>query len=198
MKRACVVEGCGKPIAVLGLFCEPHYRRKRRWGDPLGGRTARGSVQLYLNEVVLVHDGTECLSWPFSRDEKGYGKIRYRGVPKKVSRVVCEQVRGPAPSRNHDAAHSCGKGHEGCVAPRHLSWKTKKQNAADCLLHGTDSRGEHNARAKLTQHDIASIRGMRGSMSQRCIGEMFGVGQTTISAIHRGVNWGWLDQKDAT
>lgn len=50
---------------------------------------------------------------------------------------MCQKAHGDPPSPKHDAAHSCGRGHEGCVNPNHLSWKTKKQNQADRITHGT-------------------------------------------------------------
>lgn len=66
-----------------------------------------------------------CLIWPFVSKLHGYGQFGYLGKNYYAHRFMCELAHGPAPSPLHEAAHSCGRGHEGCVNPQHLSWKTK-------------------------------------------------------------------------
>lgn len=105
---------------------------------------------------------------------------------------MCTLAHGKRPSRRHQAAHSCGKSHEGCVHPGHLRWATPQENEADKLLHGTHMRGERNHNAKLTEDDIRLIRSLRGKLSQRAIGEKFHVSEAAIMMIHSGRNWGWL------
>lgn len=55
--------------------------------------------------------------------------------------------------------------------------------------------GEDNNRAKLNEQDVKEIlRLLRDTqMSQREIAEMYGVDQTTISDIHLGRNWSWVE-----
>lgn len=146
----CSIEGCDKPAMSRG-WCSAHWHRAyRNNGDPLAGRkpgAKAGEPQEYLRDVVLPYNGEDCLTWPFGRSS-GYGKIHLTGGQYLVSRVVCETVNGPPPTARHEAAHSCGKGHEGCVNPRHLSWKTPAENWADKYAHGTDNRGERNGRWK--------------------------------------------------
>ncbi len=46
-----------------------------------------------------------------------------------VARWVCEQKHGPAPSPEHEAAHTCPHGErEDCVNPDHLVWMTRTEN----------------------------------------------------------------------
>lgn len=59
-----------------------------------------------------------------------------------VSRLVCEYINGKAPSPEHEAAHNCGKGHEGCVNPLHMRWATRAENFSDKVIHGTSMRGK--------------------------------------------------------
>jgi hypothetical protein len=103
--------------------------------------------------------------------------------------VVCETVHGPAPTAKHEAAHSCGNGHLGCVSPHHLSWKTPIENAADKLNHGTNPNGENNGQSKLTAENVSSIRQLAGILAQRKIAERFGVSQSAVSLIVSGRNW---------
>ena len=99
-----------------------------------------GEPMRYFREVVLAYDGNECQTWPYARSDRGYGQVYQDGRVEYVHRMVCEERHGPPPTPKHDAAHSCGKGHEGCVTKRHLSWKTHKENMADAIEHGTLGR----------------------------------------------------------
>lgn len=155
-------------------------------------RTKHGEAQRYYRDVVLAYEGDECLIWPYGRTA-GYGVLG----KKIVSRLVCEEEHGPPPTPKHEAAHSCGKGHEGCVTKAHVSWKTHAENMEDMVAHGASPRGERHGCVKLTEPDIHVIRGLKGQMSQREIGEMFGVDQSTVSYIHKGQRWGWLSESEA-
>lgn len=190
MKGICSVPGCGKP-ARRREWCGSHYDRWRLYGDPLGGSTGWGEAQRYFRDVVLTYDGNECHPWPFSKNGAGYGLLftLRTGSKELVSRLVCEQEYGPAPSIDHVAAHSCGNGHLSCCTKRHLSWKTRVGNADDSLLHGTRAMGEKHGRSRITEADVRSIRALGGSISQRAIGELFGISQGQIGRIIRGEKW---------
>lgn len=188
---SCSILNCGKPIYRRG-WCRGHYARFLNHGDPLGGRTFWGEPDRYLNEEAFVYTGDDCLIWPYNRDRGGYGLIRRDGRTHLVSRLVCEHRHGPPPTPEHQAAHSCGRGKDGCVNPRHLTWKTPVENAADKLLHGTLCRGESNSSVKLTEDDVREIRFSLGTVTQRELAERFGVSKNAISNIKIGKTWGWL------
>jgi hypothetical protein len=134
-----------------------------------------------------AHQGDECLVWPFCRDGKnGRGRIGYLGKQTWAHRFMCEFVYGPAPSPEHEAAHSCGKGHEGCVNPKHLEWKTKSDNQRDRAKHGTKARATWGMRGKLTPEEVAAIRVLKGRTTQDAIAKLFGVTDTTIRDIFSG------------
>lgn len=133
--KQCTGRGCDRPVIARG-FCRRHYLRWYKHNDPEAGRTARGEPMRWLKSQIAF-DGEDCLTWPFNRNTRGYGTVGRHNA----SRVMCELVHGPAPSRSHDAAHSCGLGHKGCVHPKHLRWATKKENQADRYIHGTLSKG---------------------------------------------------------
>lgn len=190
--RICSIPDCGKPRYLRG-WCNAHYLRWRRHGDPLGGRTGRGKATQFLNEVVLPYDGDDCLIWPFGRGAHGYASIRDSTGRKRGHRLVCEIANGPPPTPEHESAHSCGKGHLGCVTKRHLSWKTRQENIADKVLHGTAPRGERNHRAILTEADVREIRARQGTATQAEIGAMFGVSQSLVGMIHSRKIWKSVD-----
>lgn len=141
-------------------------------------------IQAHVN-----YDGDWCLIWPFG-GANGYGTFGGWVDGKKVfvyaHRYMCELVHGPAPSSDHEASHSCGRGHEGCVHPRHVSWKTKSENQADRARHGTKSTG---CRGKLTPEQAAEIMSLRGRMPQKDIAARFGISRANVSLIHCGKLW---------
>lgn len=150
-------------------------RRRARNGDP-----AR-----FLDQTIAARP-EGCVIWPFSRGKDGYANMRLEGAYVRVARVVCERVHGPAPTRRHNAAHSCGRGDHGCIGPSHLRWATPAENEADKVQHGTDQLRRGGAR--LTPSDVVAIRGEQGS-SQRALAARFGVCQSTIGLILRGETW---------
>jgi hypothetical protein len=85
-----------------------------------------------------------------------------------------------------DAAH--GACHNRlCVNPRHLSWKTRKENVADTLRDGTRNCGVRNGRSKLSEAEILEIRA--DQRYGRKIAKDFGVTRQTISDIKLGRTW---------
>lgn len=158
------------------------------------GRTTKGTLPIFLEDVVMAYGGDECLFWPFGRSGGGYAQMHDGGHIVLVCRVVCERVHGPSPTPKHQAAHSCGRGTSGCVTKGHLSWKTPVANHADKLIHGTSNRGERHGNSKLTTADVIAIKAARGKLLQREIAEMYSVSHGTVSEIHLGKTWAWLDQ----
>lgn len=130
----CIVEGCNKPNRSNKCeYCNMHYTRLWRNGslDRVNGET-----QPFIDS--LQREGVGCVTWPFPRNAvTGYGKLTRDGVDILAHRYICEKFHGPPPTPEHTAAHSCGKGDEGCIAPWHLSWKTQADNLMDRVTHGT-------------------------------------------------------------
>jgi hypothetical protein len=191
--RLCSISGCGRRHLAKGL-CRDHYYRKARHGDPLGGGTAPGEARKFYEDVVLKYDGDDCLIWPFAKSKSGYGMVLRNGKMSNVSRFVCEDIYGPPPTPEHQAAHSCGRGDDACVSMRHLSWKTPSDNQADRLIHGTHSRGEQHNMVKLSEVQVREIISLKGKEPQRSIARRFGVTFQTVSDIHRGRRWAWVER----
>lgn len=185
---ACSIDGCSGNAVARG-WCETHYRRWKRNGDPTFSVRAQarpGELRRFYRAVVLPYEGDECLSWPFGCLSSGYAKMGNS----VVSRLVCEDEHGPPPTPEHQAAHSCGRGHLGCVARKHMSWKTPKENQRDQLQHGTVMCGARNPNAKLSESEVFEIRRLHGSgVSTRRLCDQFGVSNQTISSIMTGRTW---------
>jgi hypothetical protein len=186
-KKLCSVDGCGKPARTKSL-CSPHYRRLLRHGNPLGGGTSHGAAKQWLLDHRDYNASDECLLWPFACTANGYAFVRFWETKstESAARVMCMLVNGPPPKPWYHASHLCGKGHHGCVHPRHLSWKTPADNHADKRIHGTSMAGQKNPSAKLSDADVAYIRSMKGEVLYRELADKFGVSSSLISRIISG------------
>lgn len=147
------------------------------------GRT----IQWIRDHVDYPHDEW-CLIWPFSTT-RGYGNFGYLGKRYYSHRFMCELVRGEPPTPEHQAAHSCGNGHVGCVNPRHLSWKTKSENQLDCRAHGTHAKAAAGNRGILSLDLAEQIRAMKGIKTQWEIAEENGISESTVSDIWLNRTW---------
>jgi hypothetical protein len=195
-EKICTIADCGNPTCAHGL-CHKHYARLRRTGDPEGFlpgfKDRRRHVARWVDQYCLSFAGDECLSWPFARDKQnGYARMsgwdtdKQRGRAFSAARVICEKVYGPPPEPWYEAAHTCGKGGEACVNPRHLRWATPADNRADKRLHGTRSVGTKHPSAKLTDEQVAYVRAMRGKIKQVDLARELGVSHAIISRIYSG------------
>lgn len=188
----CKIDDCGKPAKAKG-WCSAHYERWRKHGDPLRGGplgTPDGEPQRYFVEVVLPYEGDDCLIWPYAKDSNGYGQMHLDGRVHYITRLACAEVHGPAPTDRHQAAHSCGNGHDSCCNPHHLRWATVQENHADKKEHGTFTPPPKVT--KLSASQVHEIRSLKGKMTQREIAKIYGVGHAAIGAIHRGKTWSSL------
>lgn len=141
----------------------------------------KGRNLKWLQDRVL-HQGDECLIWPYSRNHQGYGQLGYHQKMRKAHRVMCILAHGEPPTPKHHAAHSCGNGHLGCVHPGHLSWKTPQENRTESNAHGTGygRKGKKELRPEI----ILQIR--RSPKSYLEIASEFGVYWGTVGKIKRG------------
>lgn len=191
-KPLCSIPNCGKPHYSLS-YCRAHYRRVHLYGTPDAGRVSPGTALQWVAEHT-AHQGNSCLPWPFCKSGDGYGRVYLPGHGYMTApRYMCVCAHGSPPSRKHEAAHSCGKGHLGCVNPNHLRWALPWQNQADRILHGTVARGALNHTTKLSENQVREIRSLKGELSLRRIASRFDVSVGAVRGIHDGINWAWLE-----
>lgn len=190
--KPCSIDGCNgnahRTAHTAKGFCRNHYRRWKRYGDPLGGETSRGEPIKFFREVVMTCQSEDCLIWPYGRARRGYGTITENGESVSVHRFVCKSFHGNPPSDVHQAAHSCGNGHLGCVNPKHLRWATPKDNLSDRKTHGTLNCGERQGLSKLNNEAVLEIRS-NTSNTQGELAKKYGVSRFSINQVIRRRTW---------
>jgi hypothetical protein len=188
--RICTIDGCGKSLIALGL-CGMHYQRLRNGTDMLKPSTADGAPMAFIELVSkTLASVTDCIKWPYATNSQGYGHLNVNGAYPIASRLVCELAHGKPTFPKAEAAHSCGNGHEGCVNPNHLSWKTSSGNKADMVRHGTRLTGERNPNSRLTVEQVSIIKeGIRARVSDSQLAHRFGVTSNVVWKIRHGRMW---------
>lgn len=189
--RTCKV--CEKPAKARG-FCDSHWYRWKKHGDPRAGNLAKGAKLRWI-ESILSTEEMQCITWPFSRNKTGYGSVTYNGRVQLASRVVCEMTHGPASSSDFQAAHSCGGGMAGCVNPRHIRWLSRSENNLEKEAHGTLLRGQQIRQSKLDEESVIAIRRqLAEGRRQADLARQYGVSPGSILLIKNRKNWAWLPE----
>lgn len=125
-----------------------------------------------------------CLIWPLSRAQNGYPTAGKNNAI-RPHRIMCEHRNGPPPSPEHQAAHSCGKGHLGCVNPWHLNWKTPAENQ----IERYQQQGQPMPRFRLRPDQVDEIRSMKGRERTVDTAARFQCTEANIRQIQSGKTW---------
>ena len=106
-----------------------------------------------------------------------------------LHRLVALAFIGEPPSCRHQVAHNDGDRLNNHYT--NLRYATPRENAADRVRHGTQSRGETAGPVRLTEVAVRQIRALadRG-VPQDLIAEIFETSQSHIGRVVRGEAWG--------
>jgi hypothetical protein len=133
--RTCSLDGCdGKHYAKS--YCEVHYVRFRRWGDPTKVGTtpyeqwSNGSPEVRQSRLlnkIAASDDESCWEWLGTKSAAGYGQMRVAGSRQYTHRVSYEMFVGPIPE-GLSIDHLCRN--RACCNPAHLEAVTHAVNVA--------------------------------------------------------------------
>lgn len=189
--RICTVDGCAASHFGRG-YCVKHYKRWYKHGDPLAGSTEWGAAKRFIENAATAATD-ECITYPFYRNAEGYGWMRYGDGNKGSHVVVAMLAHGPKPTPKHEACHTCGNGHNGCVNPRHIYWGLRSDNVRDAYRHGTAFGGKHSPfgqaahAAKYSDELIAHVKAaLQSGETTTSVSRRTGISQSHISRIKHG------------
>lgn len=187
--KPCRMDDCDIKAISQGL-CDMHYTRLRRHGDPAVIRNADRKLDSAARLERYGWTVTDAGCWEFNGPTRhGYGQISIRGNRSAVaSRVAYDAWVGEI-GEGMFVCHSCDN--PVCINPRHLFLGTHDENMDDCRAKMRHQHGERTWMAKVTEDQSVEIRNLyaTGRYTQAEVGRMFGLGQTSVSAIVRRVNW---------
>ena len=149
MPNLCSIDDCPAPAHCRG-WCEKHYARWKRHGDPFATKT---TVTRHLtNEErfwFYVQKGEGCWTWTGTDvNSAGYGRIALNGGGKELVHRYSVRLHGVDIPEGWNVDHLCRN--PSCVNPDHLEPATQSVNiqrariangtAAHIQPHGTRPR----------------------------------------------------------
>jgi hypothetical protein len=199
--KSCSIENCENKYAGKG-FCQKHYQKNKRYGDPLAGKTYsqnKAGSEEYISENSEI-DINDCWIWKKYKNNKGYGHPKFKGESILAHRLSYLTFIGEIPNNLH-VLHNCDN--PTCVNPKHLFLGTNQDNMKDRNNKNRQSRlkGKDHGRSKLVQEEVDEIRilysaelaerarGKGIQLTQRELAERFRVGETQISDIVNNKIW---------
>ncbi len=148
------------------------------------------SLSSRFHSKIMADPNSGCWLWTAHVNLGGYGRIGLERSKKTDSahRISWKLYNGAIPDGLF-VLHKCDV--PSCVNPDHLFLGTHADNMADMVRKGHTIRcsGKKNGRAKLSDDEVKQIRSLRGEISQREIGLLFGVNDRSVSAIQLGQKW---------
>lgn len=196
MNPTCIIDGCDRPVLARN-WCNSHYNRWYRHGDPLAGRVAMGVPLATLRKWVSTRDRSQCWPWPYGQNGVGYGVVKFEGRYIVATQVALTLDGRPAPDPALHALHACDN--PPCVNPAHLEWGTPSENMQQCHSRGRWTRedapkGEASSAAKLKEDDVREIRRRsQDGESLSSLSTAFRVGKSQVRRIIRRESWAHVE-----
>jgi len=150
-----------------------------------GGRGKQFTVQEQLDHYGFAVDENDCWNWLGPINGYGYGWFSALGERKLVHRVMLGDI-----PKDKLACHTCDN--RKCGNPSHLYAGTHKENTADMVKRGRQSKlhGEKGANSKLSALQVEEIRDrLSAGAKQVTLAREFGVNDSTISRIKTRKRW---------
>lgn len=129
-----------------------------------------------------------CWNWTACKTRHGYGQVRINYRLYYSHRVAWKILNGEFDD-DLDVLHKCDN--PSCVNPDHLILGSHQDNMDDATIKQRIPGGEIHHWAKLSEKEVLEIRERYaiGGISQRTLGDMYGVTRLAIHYIVRRKNW---------
>ena len=186
----CTVKKCNAEYYAKG-FCERHYKRNAKYGDPLAGVGNHAPPEQRFWRFVSERKPGKC--WVFSGGGKKsrYGQFQVNSENRDhtlAHRYSYQIHHGKIPD-GKVVMHSCDNPR--CVNPAHLSVGTAKENTQDMIVKGRHARqaplGNDNGKAILTPKLVRMIRS--SSETNISLAQKIGVSINAVRGVRIKRTW---------
>lgn len=155
-------------------FCQLHYQRWKKTGDPLGmlGKKGMTAAERFWSRVDTSDGPDACWPWTGFRNDQGYGLVCSNGKPdRRAHRIAYELANGPIPE-GHDVLHQCDN--PPCCNPKCLHTGTHDENMAEMVQRKRRTR-------KFTDEVMIAV--LESHEPHRVIAERYGMSRSYIALI---------------
>lgn len=134
----------------------------------------------------------DCWEYQWTRDEDGYGHIRYGGRPSGRAHVAAwEWANQQTVPSGMVVRHTCDN--PPCCRPLHLLIGTSQDNVDDRQERGRMCRGTAHHEGKLTEERVRGIRAAYAAgASYDDMSAAFGVSRSMVWKVVTGRSWAWV------
>lgn len=186
----CSVECCDR-AAVTRSWCDKHYRRNKKYGDPLlhgSKKVDQGDEIARFNAKHARGSDDDCWLWKGGTRANGKGMLYGRhwldnGRVVGAHRFSFELATGVRVG-DRFVCHKCDN--PLCVNPKHLFLSDHAGNMRDMVQKNRSHRGNGEAanHSKLTNAQAVEIRNSK--LSERQLGVKYGISAGAAGNIRRG------------
>jgi len=151
-------------------------------------RPTTKEVARFFDKVQITK---HCWLWIGSLVSNGYGHFWFRGKTVYSHRFSYELFVEPIEPGKH-ILHRRGCGNRNCLNPHHLYMGTNDDNIKDRDTWGNPAVGEKQARSKLSEFDVITIRKIYNGSNKTFyndVAKIFSVHPNTIRSIIIGRTW---------
>ena len=195
----CSINDCENIGQLRKGWCEKHYRRHKKYGNPLftkireyrksGMSDKELRIWIRFPPQSKKDPNTGCREWQGLLNLQGYGVIGYDGKSVLVHRLAWALKYKSWPENM--LLHSCDNSK--CINIKHLREGSQQDNMNDMMNRNRHARlkGEDHGSAKLTEKQVIKIRKKykTGRYTQKKLGEMYGITNANVSEICSKKSW---------
>ena len=139
-------------------------------------------IRVYPEKIMKTRTDRDGYTTIGLNDETNGRKKKYSTVHRLVAKAFL-----PNPENRPEVNHKDHNRSNNELA--NLEWSTLQENRAWCVKFDRQIKGEQVNTCKLTEAQVLEILSLKNSLTQKQLGEKYGVTQSAISSLLLGKSW---------